>query len=138
MPDAAELSPSRRRRANYRRPRFAAGIELPRIDGRTQFARRFRRLVVAYANELGNLTDFDRAQVAQLVTVELRMEQLRAEQLQGRLSDGDELIRLSSEHRRIANGLRANATAAKPAGPTLHEHLARRYGAQADAEGTDA
>jgi hypothetical protein len=117
-----------RAKSAARRPRYAAGIELPRIDGRTLFARRYRRRVLAYSNELGELSEVDKAQVAQLVTVELRIEQLRDEQLQGRLTDGDELIRLSSEHRRIATGLRTKAAKNKPDSPCLQDYISRKYG----------
>src|SRR5579871_2062799 len=93
------------------------GIEVPRVvDGRRAETRLFRRRIQAYVIELGgeaNLNEFDRGQVAQLATIEVRIASIRKAMLDGDTVASDELIRLASESRRILNGLRAKAGKAK-------------------------
>lgn len=128
--------------ANKRRPRHTrAGIELPRADGRTLAAKRYRVLVDAYGEEFGgSLTEAEKALIQQVATLQLRIEQLQAEVVQGRDVDADDrLIRLSSEHRRLLGALRGKAESRKVAGPTaLQEYLAARAAAQADDANADS
>ena len=123
--------------AARRPPRYTdAGIELPRdADGRTRSFRRFRALVSAFEQELGpNLTEPDKALVRQVSSLQLRIEQMQCAIVAGRNDvSADEIIRLSSEHRRLLTTLRGKA-AKKPAGPTLKDYLATRYGASAPAD----
>jgi hypothetical protein len=108
-----------------RRPRVVAGIEMPReTDLRTVFGRRFTRLIRAYSAELGdNLNEPDRALIRQVCSLQLRIEQLDGRDD----ASADEVIRLSSEHRRLLTALRARASKTKPSGTTaLQEYLASR------------
>jgi hypothetical protein len=113
---------------SHRRIRRVLGVELPRVsDGRSADARLFRRLVEVYVRELGGeatLTEFDKAQISQLVIIEVRLSSLRKDVLEGRDVPADKIIRLSSEHRRVLSGLRAKATVKPPAGPSLDELFA--------------
>jgi hypothetical protein len=125
-----------------RRARYAAGIQLPRVaDGRSQYARRFRKLVESFAHELGgDLTAADEALIRQTANLILTGEQLQVASVNGADVDVDELIRINSETRRNLAELRGKAAKAKPAGPALHDYLADKYGAQPDEapEGADA
>jgi len=113
--------------AKPRRARYVAGIEMPRVDGRTLAARRYRRLVAAYSRELGlELTEPDKALVGQIASLQLRIEQLQSAIVAGHDVSTDELIRLSSEHRRLLTGLRGRAEKNMPAAPSLAEFLAQR------------
>ena len=110
-----------------RQRRTRGGVPLPRIDGRKPSARRFRALALAYEAEFGGaeLSESDKALIAQVCGIQIRLEELQAATVAGRDVNTDEIIRLSSEHRRLLNGLRGKA-AKKPAGPSLQEYLAGR------------
>jgi hypothetical protein len=116
--------------AARRRPRRArtGGVPLPRADGRTIAARRFRDLVEAYSAELGaggELTEAERSLVQQAAAVQIQCEELQRALVEGRDIDSDMLIRLSSEHRRLLAGLGAKAIKNKPAaGPSIDELFA--------------
>jgi hypothetical protein len=125
--------------AYKRRPRHTpSGLELPRTDGRTLAARRFRGLCEAFETELGGgqLSETERGMVRQAAGLQLRLEQLQGEIVEGRDVNADEIIRLSSEHRRVLSALRLKGAKNKPAGPTLQDYLAARYGS-APAEATE-
>jgi hypothetical protein len=118
-----------------RQRRTVGGIALPRIDGRKLSARRFRALVTAYENEFGTLTESDRALIAQVCSIQLRLEELQAATVDGRDVDADQVIRLSSEHRRLLTSLGRKASQHAAAQPSeLDEYLAATYGEQTDTE----
>ena len=111
-----------------RRIRRVAGVEMPRtVDGRTLTARRYRHLVAAYAGELGDqASEVDRGLIAQAAALAVYIERLQRDIVEGRDVSADEVVRLSSEHRRLLTSLRKKAAATKPAGPTnLAELLAQ-------------
>lgn len=118
--------------AAKRRPRHSAnGIELPRTDGRTIAARRFCSLIDAYAAELGgNLTEPQKALVKQVSSLQLRIEQLQSDIVEGRDVDPDQVIRLSSEHRRLLNSLRTKSAKSKPANVLTPLEYAQRKAAE--------
>jgi hypothetical protein len=110
-----------------RRPRFTtAGIPLPRIDQRTIGAMRYRTLLDSYCAELGgHLNEPEKALVQQIASMQLRIEQLQAAIVEGRDVDADQIIRLSSEHRRLLTSLRGKAAENKPAaGPSVEDLFA--------------
>jgi hypothetical protein len=113
-----------------RRPRYVAGIEMPReTDLRTVLGRRLSRLIRAYSSELsGNLSEPDKALVRQVCSLQVRIEQL-----DGREANADEVIRLSSEHRRLLTALRSRAAKSKPPAPTIHD-LVAELGADEESE----
>jgi hypothetical protein len=112
-----------------RRPRHTqAGIALPRVDQRTVSAMRYRSLLDSYAEELGGrLTEPEKALVQQIASMQIRIEQLQAAIVEGRDVDADQIIRLSSEHRRLLTSLRGKAAENRPAGPNLQSFLATAY-----------
>jgi hypothetical protein len=122
--------------AKPRRARYVAGIEMPHVDGRTLAARRYRRLVAAYFRELGGeLTEAERATVRQAAGLQLRVEQLQSAIVAGHDVSTDELVRLSSEHRRLLTGLRGKAEKARPDAPmAIDQYLRDKYGAPAEDE----
>jgi hypothetical protein len=103
------------------------------IDGRSPAARRFRDLIQLYEAEVGGvLTEVERGLVKQAAALTLRTEQLQAAIVEGRDVAADEIIRLSSEHRRVLAILRTKATKNKLAGQdALAAHIASKYGAAA-------
>lgn len=123
----SEPGPAKRRCVVRGRPLLRiCGIEMPRADGRGAESRLFRRRVMAYVGECGGeaaLSEFDKGQIAALATIEVRISAIRKTMLQGDDVASDELIRLTSESRRILNGLRAKATKSKPTAPTMRERL---------------
>jgi hypothetical protein len=122
------LAAAKQNRPVKRRLRLTqAGIPLPRIDQRTVSAMRYRSLLDCYAGELGgNLSEADKALIQQIAAMQLRIEQLQAAIVEGRDVGADQIIRLSSEHRRLLTSLRGKADKRKPAGPTLADYVARK------------
>jgi hypothetical protein len=127
--------------AARRRPRRTriGRVPMPRVDGRTISARRFRDLVESYSSELGGeLSEADRALIQQAAIVQIRCEEIQLEIVEGRDVDPDLLVRLSSENRRLLAGLAVKAdNKSKPAGPALQDYLATKYGAS-ESEDADA
>jgi hypothetical protein len=119
------LAAAKPNRPVKRRPRLTdAGIPLPRIDQRTVSAMRYRSLLDSYGTELGGqLTEAEKALVQQIASMQLRIEQLQAAIVEGQDVDADQIIRLSSEHRRLLTSLRGKVAKNKPAGPTLADYL---------------
>jgi hypothetical protein len=111
-----------------RRPRRTrtGRVPLPRVDGRTIAARRFRDLAESYSAEIGGeLTEADRSLIQQAAAVQIQCEELQRELVEGRDIDPDMLIRLSSEHRRLLAGLVGKSIKNKPAaGPSIDELFA--------------
>jgi hypothetical protein len=95
-----------------RRPRFTqAGIPLPRIDLRTVSAMRYWQLLDCYSAELGGrLTEPEKALVQQIAAMQIGIEKLQEQIVEGCDVSADEIIRLSSEHRRLLSSLRGKAT----------------------------
>lgn len=112
-----------------RRARHVLGIELPRgDDGRTQYAKRFRALVASFAANLGgDLSAADQALIKQAAHLVLTSEQLQAASVSSENVAIDDIVRANSEARRAIGILEAKGAKAKPAGPTLAEHLAAKY-----------
>jgi hypothetical protein len=119
------MPPSETARPRLRRTR--GGTPLPRVDGRTLPAERYRALLEEFEAEIGgSLSAIDRAMLAQAAALVVRSEAIQADIVAGKAPDTDEAVRLASESRRILASLRAKAKA-KPAGPTLQEYLAANY-----------
>jgi hypothetical protein len=114
-----------------RQRRTSGGVALPRVDGRKPSVRRFRSLAMAYEAEFGSadLSESEKALIGQICGLQVRLEELQVAVVAGHEVRADEIIRLSSEHRRLLTSLRRTAAKNKPAGPTLQEHLAAKYGA---------
>ncbi len=90
--------------------------------------RRFNNLARQFARDLGRgdlgrLPVVEREMIRQAATL-LGAEQLQAAVVAGLPVDADELIRLSSEARRILAGLQRRSSVTEPQEPTLAEYLA--------------
>ena len=109
---------------------------LPRLDGRTISARRYRDLVVAFEAEVGGgtLTESERSTVQQAAAITLRAEELQADLVLGKPIDNDLLVRLTGTARRILASISGKAGERKPVGPNLASYLATTYPAKTDAE----
>jgi hypothetical protein len=106
------------------------------VDLRTTSGRRYRYLVSAYSNEIGGeLTEAERATVRAAAGIQIRIEQLQARIVRGDDVSADEVIRLSSEHRRLLSLLRGKADTNKPAASAaIDQYLKDKYGAPAEDE----
>lgn len=79
------------------------------VDGRSATARRYRDLIADFARELGGtnqLTTAEQGLLRQAATLTLRAEQMAAVVVRGEAVDNGELVKLSSEARRILTSLR--------------------------------
>ncbi len=105
-----------------RRPRQPA----PRRRTPLSAIRRFNDLVVDFARELGGvdqLSTAERELLRHAATLTLRAEQLAAAVVRCEAVDGDELIRLSGEARRILTGLRKRTAGTRKPAPDLAAYL---------------
>jgi hypothetical protein len=124
------------RRTNGR-DRVTNGRLLPgSVDLRSSSGRRFAHLVRSYTAELGGEpSESQQSLVRQAASIQIRIEQLQADIVGGhRNVDSDEIIRLSSEHRRLVTGLQRHAEQNKPAGPSLQDYLMARAASKAEEE----
>jgi hypothetical protein len=103
------------------------------IDMRSPTARRYRDLVHAYKAEVGggDLSEPELAMVKTAASLSLSAELMQADVVNGKVVDADNLIRLSSEVRRILDAMKAGKR--KPAaGPSVDDLFA--VDAEASAE----
>jgi hypothetical protein len=103
---------------------------LPRLDGGTVSARRYRDLVCAFEAEVGGgaaLTESERATIQQAAAITLRAEELQSALVLGKPIDSDLLVRLTGTARRLLNGIKGKAEDRRPAGPDLASYLAQAY-----------
>jgi hypothetical protein len=108
---------------------------LPRVDARTRASRRYLELVQTFEAELGyQLTEADRVMIKQAATLSLQGEHLEAAIVSGSLVDSDDLIRVSSEARRIIATLRSKAKDKAPSHDPMAAHIAAKYGRPVDNE----
>jgi hypothetical protein len=88
--------------------------------------RRLNRLVRELADDLGfeRLTMAERSVLFQCAALALQTELMQEAIVRGEPVNGDELIRLSGEARRMLIGLRKRVKESGPSGPTLAEYVA--------------
>ncbi|MGO9701242.1 MAG: hypothetical protein ACLPX7_18480 [Xanthobacteraceae bacterium] len=109
------------------------------VDGRRSSARRFRDLIADLArDEFGGSEGLSIAELGllrQAAALTLQAEQLQAAVVRGETVNADELVRVSSESRRVLAAMRQSKRAVqrKPAVETLSEYLAANYPAGKDA-----
>jgi hypothetical protein len=107
------------------------------IDGRSPMGRRYRDLIAAYTAEIGgsDLSQFEMAMIKQAAALGMQSEAMQAALVRGEPVNPDNLIRLSSEVRRILDALRERARDRKPpAVPNIHDYVAANYGAASEEE----
>jgi hypothetical protein len=104
------------------------------IDLRSRLGRRFTFLVQSYSAELGDvLTESELTLVKQIASLQLQIEQMQGLIIGGQDVDADQVIRLSSEHRRLLATLKSKADKATPApSDVLQRYLAENYGEHSD------
>jgi hypothetical protein len=105
----------------------AGGIQLPRLDGRTVNARRYRDLVIAFEAEVGvgSLTESEKSLIRQAAALTLRAEELQSALVLGEDIDTDLLVRLSGTAKRILLSIGAKGDKRKPVdGPSLDDLFA--------------
>lgn len=111
------------------------------VDMRTVRGRRLKHLVRSFREALcsGDISEIELSQLRQVASLTLRAESLSADIVRGEPPvSSDELTRVNSEIRRLLRGLGVKAPENKPAGPSLAEHLATKYGAVAAADEAEA
>ena len=128
---SATVPPAKGRPVKGRGSAWKGVRRLKNVDGRCAGARRFRDLTRAYGEALGGLdrlTEPELALVRQAAAVTVQCEALQVAIAKGEPVSTDELIRLSSEARRLTAAVRQKE-APKP--KTLADHLAAKRGAAA-------
>jgi hypothetical protein len=98
------------------------------IKGSSKFGRRYRDLVDLYSAEAGGvLTETETAMIKTAAALAIQGEMMQAAIVNGEPVNTDDLIRLSSEVRRILGEIGERAGKRKPAAvPSLHDHAAKR------------
>ena len=112
-----------------------SGLELPRCDGRTLAARRYRALCVAFEQELGgDLGIVDQNLIRQAAGLVLASERFQDAAVSGAEINLDALVRVSSEARRILGMLRGKSDKRQAASgqDALAAHIAAKYGHRFD------
>jgi hypothetical protein len=99
------------------------------VKGSSKFGRRYRDLVDEFSAEVGGvLSQTDLAMVKQAAALAIQGEVMQAAIINGEPINADDLIRLSSEVRRILDAIAEKAGERKSAAavPTIHDHAAKR------------
>ena len=124
-------TPSIKRRSRH----TPSGIELPRTDGRTVAAKRYRALVQQFSLELGGgaLSAVDAGLIRQAAAIMLQVEKMQAHIVDGLDVDPDLIIRLTSEHRRLLEILKGKGSkrSESSAVDDLQSYLANQAGGAA-------
>jgi hypothetical protein len=137
--DMSELSPQRvARHLKQGRSAVTNGKRtLIGVKGSSKYGRRYRDLIACYSEELGgNPSQTEMGMIRQAAALSIRSEMIQAALINGEpnISD-DDLIRISSEVRRILDGLAEKASKRKPAAvPSIHDYVAANYGDASDEE----
>jgi hypothetical protein len=101
------------------------------LDGRSVPARRWRDLVIGYADDFGglaNLTEVQRTLISQAATLAVEGEKLSVAVLKGKSADSEALTRLANATQRVLQQL--GATRRQPRGQAqaeLSAYLARTH-----------
>ncbi len=109
------------------------------VKGSSKFGRRYRDIVDLYTTEIGgDLSQTEMAMVKQAAALAIKGEMMQAAIINGEPVDSDELIRLSSEVRRILDAIGERAGTRKPApgDDALRRFLASQH-ASATTEGDE-
>lgn len=103
------------------RSRVSNGSKLlAKVDGRSADARRYRDLVISFADDLGGvdkLTEAEKALCRQAAASIVAAERVQAEIVAGRDVDLEQLTRLTNVTTRLLGRLRARQKPARPTSP---------------------
>jgi hypothetical protein len=107
------------------------------VRGASKFGRRYRDLVDLYSAEVGGvLTETEMAMIKTAAALAIQGEMMQAAIINGEPVNTDDLIRLSSEVRRILDAIAEKAGKRKPAAvPALQAYLASKQAAAEEPEG---
>jgi hypothetical protein len=106
------------------------------VRGASKFGRRYRDLVDLYSAEVGGvLTETETAMIKTAAALAIQGEMMQAAIINGEPVNSDDLIRLSSEVRRILDAIGEKAGKRKPAVPKLAAYLASKQAAAEEPEG---
>jgi len=104
------------------------------VRGASKFGRRYRDLIDLFSAEVaevgGVLTETEAAMIKTAAALAIKGEQMQAAIINGDAINADDLIRLSSEVRRILAEIAGKAGKRKPTGPTLSQYLAEHEAEQ--------
>jgi hypothetical protein len=133
---AADSQPAAHRRARgpiVNQSRVTNGDWLlPSLDMRSAGGRRFRDLCRELAKEIGGeLSVIERAQVRAAAACLVRAEAMQDAIARGEVVSADDVVRLSSESRRILASIKAKVAKPAPGGDELDEYLKAKRGAAA-------
>lgn len=100
---------------------------------RLRSERRYRDLLEAYTAQFEIVTEADRALVRNAATLTLEQEEMTAARIRGERVNGDDVVRMSSELRRVLSELKRRSQTDAPPAPSVTEHWAANH-----EEGSDA
>jgi hypothetical protein len=121
---AVAARPSRLRSRVTNGSKMVAGL-----DGRSAEARRYRDLVISYADDLGGankLTEAQRTLIAQAATLQVQSERVQAAVLRGDVVDVEQLTRLANAAMRILTRLGLKRER-RDLTPSLDDYLAANH-----------
>ena len=101
---------------------------------RIRSERRFRDLLGAYTDQFEIVTEADRALVRNAATLTFEQEEMAAAKMRGERVNGDDLVRMSSELRRVLSELRRKVQVDAQAVHAIADHWANNR----DEHGGDA
>lgn len=89
--------------------------------------RRFRDLLEAYTAQYEIATEADRALVKNAATLTLQQEEMAAAKVRGERINGDDMVRMSSELRRVLSELKRRAQDTAPPTPSFIDQWASNH-----------
>lgn len=94
---------------------------------RARSERRFRDLLEAYTDQFEIVTEADKALVRNAAALTFEQEEMAAAKMRGERVNGDDLVRMSSELRRVLSELKRRSQTDAPAAPSVTEHWAANH-----------
>lgn len=109
------------------------------VRGASKFGRRYRDLVDLFSAEVGGvLTEIETAMVKQAAALAIQGEMMQAAIINGEPVNSDDLIRLSSEVRRLLDAIAEKSGKRKPAAVlNINDHAAKRAAERANPQPTE-
>lgn len=135
MSDTSSLSVERRRKQGRSSVTNGKRV-LIGVRGSSKYSRRYADLIELFTAEIGgSLSASEGALVKQAAALQVQSEKLQARIVNGDDVPSDDVIRVSSECRRILDALNAKTGTRGPKpGASLDDHIARRLGERVQAD----